>query len=188
MKTEIRPTLKLKNVRISFPHLHIAKPDKDNPSKAPKFEATFILDKKENATDIAAMQTAIELLKKDPVLKGKKLAKCCLRDGADTDGRANTDGYGAGVMTVGARNSRRQYVVDRDGKTPLSEQDNKCLGGDYVNAMVELYPFVHPTGGAMVCASLGNVQFVKEGERFGSAPNSPDKDFTPVEETEDAVG
>lgn len=159
----------------------------NDPSKKPKFEATFILDKKTNAADIKAIEAAIAEVKKDPILKGKKLAKSCLRDGADTEGRSATDGYGPGVMTVSARNVRRNYVVDRDGKTPITEEDGKVYGGCYVNAVVEIYPFVHKTGGAMACASLGNVQFVKDGEPFGAKARNPEEDFEPIAEDETSV-
>ena len=188
MKNEKRPVVKLKNVRAAFLALWTPKKDMSgDPGKKLKFECTFILDEKLNATDIANMRAAIEEVKKDPILKGKKLAKTCLRRGDDTEGRAATDGFGPGVWTVAARNTRRNYVVDRDGKTPIAEEDGKVYGGCYVNAVVEIYPFVHKTGGAMACASLGNVQFVKDGEPFGAKARNPEEDFAPLPEEEESV-
>ncbi len=176
------PIVTLNNVRLSYPSLFEPKQDDQDPSKKPKFEATFILDKKANAVEIKAMQAAIELVKKHPTLKGKKPTKVCLREGDDTEARAEAEGYGAGVMSVGARNHKRPGVVNRD-LSPLVESDGKPYAGCYVNGRIEVYPYVHPKSGPGIAASLRAVQFFRDGPPFGDgAPIDAEKEFSAVED------
>lgn len=181
--------VQLKNVRLSYPSLFHVKPlDADAPPGAkPKYEATFILDKTANAADIKAMQAAILLVTKNAkVLKGRKPTKVCLREGDDTAARAEAEGYGSGVMSVGARNHRRPGVVNRD-LSPLTEEDGKPYAGCYVNASVEVYGYSHPKSGPGIAASVRNVQFVKDGVPFGEAPVAADKDFEALEDDNSPV-
>lgn len=177
-------TVKLTNVRLSYPHLFSPNTNNksDDPNAKPKYEATFILDKTANAKDIQAIKAAIEVVKKDPKMGGKKPNKVCLRDGADTETRAEAEGLGPQKMTVGARSVKRPAVVNRD-LTPIAEDDNIIYAGCYVNATIDVYPYTHPKSGAGVGASLRAVQFLKDGESLGGgAPIDPSKEFTAIEE------
>jgi hypothetical protein len=185
MKTQ-NPTVKLTNVRLSFPVLFTPKPDTDDngavkPDSKPKYAATFLLDKKRNAADIAALQAAIAEVKKSPVIKGKPVRYIGLRDGSE---KSHVGGYGEGIMFITARNTLKPFVVDR-ATNQISEE--KVYAGCYVNAVVSCYAYVHPKSGAGITFSLGNVQHVRDGEPFGEKRRDPSEDFTAVEEDADAV-
>lgn len=168
------PTIKLQNVRLSFPCLWTAKLSDDAaPGAKPKFEATFILNKAAHAKEIKLIQAAILTVSKSPVLKGKKPNKTGLRDGSE---REDTDGYGADVMFIAGRTHKRPSVVDRKLVT-LTEEDGKPYAGCYVNATIEIYPYYHSKSGPGVTASLRAVQFVKDGDPFGEKPVDAAKEF-----------
>lgn len=160
-------TIKLKNVRLSFPSLfHKAVFN----GEETKFEATFLLDKAANATEIAEIQAAIkEAIKTD--LKGAKVPsdKLCLKDGDE----AVYDGY-AGCWSLKAGNNKRPLVIDKD-KTPLSEEDNRIYSGCYVNAMVELWT-QNNSYGKRINANLLGVQFAKDGVPFGDGGKAASMD------------
>jgi len=187
MKTSSpNPVVHLENVRLSYPAIFTPKPDQ-NPTKPAKYEASFILDKKVNAADIAAVRVAIETTKKHEKLKGKKPTKVCLRDGADTDARAEAEGYGPDVMSISSRNDKRPAVVNRD-LTPLTAEDGKPYAGCYVNATIEVYPYIHKESGPGIAASLRAIQFYKDGEPFGGGvPVDPEKEFQRIEEEESPI-
>jgi len=168
----------LKNVRLSFPTLFRAKTFSDSKkpgatAQEPKYSATFLLDKAKNAKDIAAIKAGIQavLTEKygDKVPKG---FKPCLRNGTEKE---DVDGYGEGIMFIGASNARRPSVVDRD-MTPLTEEDSKIFAGCYVNAVVRLWVQDNDWG-KRVNASLTAVQYVKTGEAFGEKPVAPEEVF-----------
>ncbi len=169
------PTVKLDCVRLSFPRLWTPRAA-ENAGQKSKYEASFILDKKANAKSIEAMRAAINTVweaSKDGAFKKKKPAHVCLREGSDNE---HLDGYSAANMFVGARNHKRPAVVNRD-RSPLTEEDGKPYAGCYVNATIEVYPFVHPKSGNLICASLRAIQFVKDGEPFGEKPVDVDQEF-----------
>jgi hypothetical protein len=177
--------IKLKNVRASYCHVFTPRVNKTDDGKdaKPKFEITAILDKKANAEDIKALQKAIKDLSKDPVLKGRAPSKVCLRAGDDTPARAEE--YGVDVMTCAARNHKPFHIVDRDGKTRITEADDKVYSGAFVNVFVDLYPFHHPKSGGMICASLEGVQFLNHGDKLGKAPLAPEDMFEDEGDEED---
>jgi hypothetical protein len=89
--------------------------------------------------------------------------KLCLGDG---ELKADKGGYD-GMMFVSARNVARPTVVDRD-RTPLTAADGKIYPGCYVNLILDVWPQDHVKYGKRVNAKLLGVQFVKNGEPFGS--------------------
>lgn len=180
------PVVILNNVRLSYPSIWKPKVNKEDPSQKPKYEATAILDKVANAKDIANCKAAIELCKKSPVMKGKKPASVALRDGADTEARAEAEGYGPGVMSVGARSKKKPRIVGRN-REDLAEEDGRPFAGCFVNMGVEFYPFYHAKKGYMVCASLRSIQFVKDGPAFGEKPVDAEKEFEDLGETNENV-
>src|SRR5690554_3392578 len=134
--------VKLKNVRLSFPHLFTAKKGKDADSKA-KFSAKFLMDKDtpEGKKNIKIIRDAIEEVKaakwgkKPPKIKSDKI---CLVDGEPIDPETGEreplyDGY-EGCMVFGASNERRPTILDRD-KTPLTAADGVIYAGCYVNVI-----------------------------------------------------
>lgn len=165
--------LTLKNVRLSFPDLFVARPFK--PGDTPKFKGTFLMPKDD--PQVKAVEAAITAVAKEkwPKTYDKVLAsirgnanRFCFQDG-DTK---MYDGY-EGMMFFSANNKTRPAVFDRD-KTPLRQDDGRPYAGCYVNAVVEL--FAYDNSGNGISASLGGVQFVRDGEAFsGGRPASADE-------------
>lgn len=166
--------IKLQNVRLSFPCLFEAKAFEGS---KPAFSAVYLLDKKVNAKEIAAIKAGIaQVVKTD--LKGKTPGKTCLRDGSE---KPDVDGYGESVMFVSARSEKRTFfVVDRD-LSQLTAESNRPYAGCFVNAVIRLWAQDNQYG-KRVNASLGNIQFVKDGEPFGEKPRTVEQDFAPVED------
>jgi hypothetical protein len=166
--------IKLSNVRLSFPALF--EPKVFEGSK-PAFSAVYLLDKKTHAKDIEAIKAGIAKVVKED-FKGKMPAKTCLRDGTE---KPEVDGYGADVMFVSARSEKKSFsVVDRNLEH-LTPQSGRPYAGCYVNAVIRLWPQDNKYG-KRVNASLGNIQFVKDGEAFGEKPRAVEDDFKPVED------
>lgn len=149
----------LSNVRLSFPAIYTAKAVNDG---EPRFSANFLLDKEKDAKQISRITAAINALIKES-FDGKKMPsdKVCLRDGDDKD----YEGY-EGCMYLAAANKKRPQVVDRDN-SPLVEEDDRPVAGDYVDAVVRLWAQDNKYG-KRINASLEVVRFRKEGERFGA--------------------
>lgn len=170
--------IKLKNVRLSFPSLFRKAVFNGDETK---FEATFLLNKKEHAKTIAEIEAAIEA-KIASDLKGAKLKadKICLKDGED----AEYDGY-AGCMSFKASNSKRPLVIDR-GRNPVSEDDDMFYAGCYVNATVELWAQNNQYG-KRINANLLGVQFAKNGEPFGDGTVADRDDFDDIDEDDDDI-
>jgi hypothetical protein len=172
-------TVKLRNVRLSFPALFEARAMDGG---TPKFSAAFLLNKKSDAAQIKSLEEAINSLLKTKN-KGGKLPpnKVCLRDGSEKD----FDGYGDEVMYVSASNARRPLVVDLQGN-PLVTTDGKPYAGCYVNANIDVW-WQDNKYGKRVNASLRSVQFVKDGESFGAGPLDAAKEFEDVTADEDVM-
>lgn len=158
--------IKLQNVRLSFPSLfqHAA----FGGDTTGKYEATFVLDKKEHATVIAQIEAEILRLQKEEIKAKVSSDKLCLKDG-DESGR---DEF-AGKMTIKTSTKKRPLVIDRD-KSPITEDDNKVYAGCYVNAIVSLWP-QNNQWGKRVNAQLDGVQFARDGEPFGDGGVSVDE-------------
>lgn len=165
-------TVTLRNVRLSFPALFEPKKGPEETSKA-AYAAVFLLDKKANAADIKAVQAAIDAVVKAE-FKGIKPPRTCIRDGSE---KSHLDGYGDSVMFISARNEKRQPIVDRDRVTPITEKDGKIYAGCYVNAVIRVWAQDNKFG-KRINASLGPIQWVKEGEEFGDAVIRPEDVFS----------
>jgi hypothetical protein len=151
----------LQNVRLSFPKLW--EPVQFNGKGDAKFEANFLLHKKDNADEIKEVRNAIKAaIKQKWGSKPTGSFEVFLRDGEEKD----TEGYQDSMFFV-AKSRKRPTIVDRD-KTPLVEEDGKIYAGCYVNAVVSLWCQDNDYGKAVRC-NLSGVQFVKDGDSFGSA-------------------
>jgi len=172
-------TVKLRNVRLSFPALFEARAMDGG---TPKFSAAFLLNKKSDAAQIKSIEEAINSLLKTKN-KGSKLPsnKICLREGSEKD----FEGYGDEVMYVSASNARRPLVVDLQGN-PLVANDGKPYAGSYVNANIDVW-WQDNKYGKRMNASLRSVQFVKDGEPFGAGPLDAAKEFEDVTGDEDVM-
>ena len=161
----------LKNVRLSFPSL-FARSVFDG--KEGKFEATFLLDKETQADQIKVLEAAIDAAIKEANIK-VPAGKSCLKDGADSE----YDGY-ANAMSFKAAANKRPTVINRD-KTPLVEDDNVLYAGCYVNAIVDIW-IQNNSYGKRANANLYGVQFLKDGDAFGSGPVDVSDEFEELKE------
>lgn len=175
--------VKLKNVRLAFPDLYIARPFKAGDK--PKFKATFLIEKG-SEQDKEVQKAILEAAKaskwgskaKETLdsIKGNP-NKYCYQDG----NTKSYDGY-KGMMALSASNVARPPVFDRD-KTPLNQEDGKPYGGCYVNANVDI--FGYSNSGSGISASLAGVQFVKDGEPFSGSALATAEDFEEVDSDDD---
>lgn len=100
----------------------------------------------------------------------KKKDRLAIHDGDDKQKYAGFPGN----FYLSPSSDSRPTVVDRD-RTPLTEKDGRIYSGCYVNAKVELWVQDNKWG-QRVNASLLGVQFVNDGDAFGSGspPANPD--------------
>jgi len=181
-KQKTESLVKLENVRLSYPNVFAAKAMKlpNGEMQKAKFSAVFLLDKVKHKATIENIQKLIERVALEKFGKKVPLKHTCLRDGAEKE---DTQGYGDGVMFISCSSESRPVVVDRD-KSPLTDEDKKIYGGCYVNAGINLFAYSHPVGGKGVSAALRWVQFVKDGDSFGSSHVNVD---TEIDEVKDDV-
>ena len=152
--------IKMQNVRICFPSLfHTSSFGGEDTGK---YDATFVLDKKEHAGIIKEIEAAMKELSKEK-FKGKlpPADKLCIKDGDDTD-RSEFEGS----MTVKASTKKRPLAIDRD-KRPLTEDDGTIYAGCYVNAIISLWAQDNQYG-KRINAQLDGVQFCNNGEPLGA--------------------
>jgi hypothetical protein len=173
-------TVKLTNVRLSFPALWQPRIGPDANSK-PSYQASFILDKKANAADIEKVRAVIASIVKES-FKGKMPPKICLRDGSE---KPDVDGYGDGVMFISARSDKKPEVVARNMEK-IIESDGKVYAGCVVNATVRLWAQDNNYG-KRINAQLRAIQFVKDGAAFGEAAVDVTKEFTALPDEDDAA-
>ena len=158
-------TIKMANVRLSFPSLFNTATF--GGQSTGKYEATFILDKKEHSATIKEIQSLIETMSKTE-LKGKVPSdKICLKDGDETE-RAEF----AGKYTLKASTKKRPLVINRD-KTPIAEADNVIYAGCFVNGIISLWAQDNQFG-KRINAQLDGVQFVRDGDPFSDNSVSVD--------------
>lgn len=170
--------LKLSNVRLAFPQLFEAKTV--NGEGKPAFSATFLLDP--THPGIKEINAAIEAVAKEKwgakaegILKAARAAdKVALHNG---DLKANYAGF-EGNFYVSARNATRPLVINAD-KSPLTEQDGKPYAGCYVNASIDVWAQDNNYG-KRVNASLGGVQFFKDGDAFVGGGAADESDFDDI--------
>lgn len=165
----------LNNVRLSFPALWEPRKGPDANSKA-SYQAAFILDKKDNAADIAAVKAAIAAITKE-TFKGKQPPKICLRDGSE---KPDLEGYGDGVMFINARSDKRPHVIGRKMEA-IGPDDGIVYAGCYVNATVRLWGQDNNYG-KRINAQLRAIQFVKKGDAFGDGDIDVMKEFKPLDD------
>lgn len=180
--------VKLSNVRLAFPELWEAK--QFDGSGDFKFSATFLIPKdhpvlKELESAIKQVATAKWGAKAESILasiRGNN-QKFCLRDGAE---KPDYEGY-QDQYFIRASNKVRPLVIDRD-RTPLIAQDGRPYSGCYVNATITI--FTYENKGKGIAASLGGVQFFRDGDAFkggGTASEDDFEDLSVAEEEESLI-
>jgi hypothetical protein len=158
--------LVIKNARLSFPSLF--KPSAFDAGAQPKYSATLILDKKEDAAAIATLRQLVSALATEQWSKLPKKVFYSLQDG-DTLDRAEYEGK----YIVKANNKKRVPIIDKD-LTALVEEDERPYAGCYVNCKVRFYAWSNGTSFNGVLCSLEAVQFAKDGDSFGGGGNALD--------------
>jgi hypothetical protein len=165
----------LRNVRLSYEH--IFKPTKFMEGSEPKYSATFIIPK--DHPDLPAVKRAFFEAGQESF--AKEFAKagvwprgftCSLKD-ADTE----VDSMGEilaekneaykGCYILEANSAKRPVVINRN-KAAVTEEDGIIYSGCYVNASLAAAGYTFGKMKKGVKAYLNGVQFVKDGERFGS--------------------
>jgi hypothetical protein len=159
-KTQDIATIKLTNVRLSYPSLFV--PNQYGDEEEPAYKASFILDKVKDAGQIKFIQETMKKLVAEAKVKSVAAYKLCLRDGAE---KGDKEGFGDRVMFISSKNRKAIPVVDRD-KSLLTIDSGKPYAGCYVNAVVRLW-VQDNNFGKRINASLQAVQFSKDGEPFG---------------------
>lgn len=169
--------VKLPGVRLSFPHLFQAHSMEEGQEK--KFSATFLLDDKEHGPLLDQIEKLIDRLALDE-FKKKTSFKSCLRDGNE---KLELEGYGDGKFFIPASRKTRPAVVrlklNEHGEKEyidISEEEGLIYAGCYVNAVIRLW-VQNNKWGKRVNAELRVVQFLKDGESFGSGRVKPEEDL-----------
>ncbi len=160
----------IKNVRLSFPSVFKKAVFKGVEGK---YEATFLLDKKDKKTT-KALDDAIEAAIKEAKVKVPS-DKRCIKDGDD----AEYDGY-EGMWSIKASNSKRPTLIDRK-RTQIVEEDDVLYAGCYVNAIIDIW-IQNNEFGKRANANLYGVQFVKDGEPFGRGNEDVTDEFEDLED------
>lgn len=175
-------TVRLRNVRLSFPALFEPRAfdgdGGDSDKKNATYQATFLMAKpgKDPKDDNAKLVLDAVALVVKAGLKGKHPGKekVCIRSGEEK-GERGIDGYNADMCYVSSNSRKKVPVVDRD-LTPLSEDDNKPYAGCYVNATIRLWAQDNKYG-KRVNAQLRAIQFWGDGEPFGEGAVDAAEEF-----------
>tara|TARA_R110000787_G_scaffold283257_1_gene395822 strand:+ start:485 stop:1009 length:525 start_codon:yes stop_codon:yes gene_type:complete len=167
-KTTVKKIL-LNNVRLSFPSIFTREVFE---GKEGKYAATFLLDKKDVATK-EKIDAAITSALAEAKVKVES-HKYCIKDGDITFDEKEYDGY-QGTWGIKASSSKRPTVINRD-KSPITVEDDILYAGCYVNAVIDIW--IQNNGyGKRVNANLYGVQFLKDGDSFGTGPSDVTEDF-----------
>ena len=165
----------LRNVRLSYEHIFT--PTKFMEGSDAKYSATFIIPK--DHQDLPAIKRAFFEAGQESF--AKEFAKpgvwprgftCSLKDAdveVDSMGVVLAEKNPAykGCYILEANSSKRPVVVNRN-KAALTEDDGVIYSGCYVNASLAAAGYTFEKVKRGVKAYLNGVQFVKDGERFGS--------------------
>lgn len=164
------------SARASFPTLFRAKAQ--SPGQEPKFSLNGLLHKATDAESITDLKNAIQMVADNKWGKGKAPKnvifggdRCCLKEASGKD----YDGYDESHLVVSASSSKPVGVVDRD-LTPLTEQSGKPYPGCFVRMSIRVWAQDNQYGKRVNC-QLRAVQFVKDGDTFGSGQVDASKEF-----------
>ncbi len=178
MSTNLPNRIKLNDVRLSYPSLfRMTVNPKSPPNTPPKYEATFILDKDLHSKEINLINEQVDLLLKEMKVSRDKILPLhfCLKDGDLSDREEYKNSY-----IIKARTSNKYPIVGKDGKIPVSENDNIFYGGCYVSSYISLYKYDKFSIG--IGANLNAIQFRKDGPTFNNTMQDIEGAFDPIED------
>lgn len=164
----------LHNVRLSYEHIFTPSAMDDN--QDPKYSATFIIPK--DHPDVPALRRALFEAgqeKYPTAFTGAAWPRgytCAMKDGdKDEDSQgvllSEKNPEYAGCYIVRASSTKKVTVVDRK-KARVDEADGIIYSGCYVNANIAAAGYEFGKVKKGVTAYLNAIQFVADGERFGS--------------------
>jgi len=165
--------IKLKRVRLSFPSIF---KKASFEGKETKYEATFLIPKADKKV-YKVLKAAIEAEIAEAKIKVPP-GRWALQDGDDKE----YDGY-ADHWSLKASSNKRPTVLDRD-KSPLTEEDEKLYAGCYVNAVVDFWVQNNSWGKRVNC-NLYGVQYVEDGDPFGSGDIDSSDLFDDIDDIDD---
>ena len=177
------PTMvRLRMVRLSYPHLFKAKGFGRKNEGTPKFSATAIIDPETRSgrDNIKRLEDAIAAAKEDkwgskiPKIKDDRI---CLREG-DRDDDASRD-----MMIVAASNEARPTVLDQDGNE-VTAADDVVYAGCYGDMIVRIWAQDNDYG-QRVNASLEGFRFREDGEPLSSRRRVTADDFDDDDDEDD---
>ena len=174
--------IRVDNVRLSHPHLD--KPwKKEGDAGEPAYSASFLCPKSTHEEFKEVMKTIFADVEKEKKIK-VKAAYRCLRDGDNEDmpgcGKPET----AGMFLLVSREKSPPSLRDRDrANVPPDRATKVFYGGCYVNVLIRVWGQDNKYG-QRLNANLLAVQFVKDGEPFGTGRITEDD----VDDVFDEVG
>lgn len=173
--------MKLNNVRLSYVNVFEAKAMQEG--QDPKYSAQLIISKSHpQMKELKKLIYEVAKEKFPKMVTGKDYParlKNPLRDGDDE--RPDEEAY-ENCFFLNANNKKRPTVIDRD-RSPLTDDDNVIYSGCYANVIIDLFGY-DTAGNKGVAASLGGVQFKRDGEPLGGRGVMAD-DFDEEEEMDD---
>ena len=164
----------LRNVRISFPSLW--EPDMYDPDN-PRYKAHFLMEK-----GSSQHKEVMKAIKEVAISKwGNRVPKMptCLHDGSEKEYE-----YYQGQMFVSANSKQRPRVVVQQ-RRDIGKDEGILRGGDYVTALLEIWPQEHHKYKNRINCILRGVQLVKAGEPFGGSGRVQDDEFDFAETMDD---
>jgi hypothetical protein len=183
----------IQNVRLSFPCLFNPRvsPGAEAGAK-PKYSASFLLHKKNNAEAIKALTSAMQKVLEEKGVKPAQLRSKCLREAVEVVSSETGEpyaGYDADHVVLSTSSVERIIVCDQRNN-PVTEEDSLFYAGCYVDAAVNIYLYDKvPAHGKRLVAQLTHVRFRRDGEAFGAKKKDAAQVFgAPVEEENASEG
>ena len=186
----------LRNVRLSYEHIFT--PSALDDSQEPKYSATFIIPK--DHADLPALKRALfeAGAEKYPAdfkpgswpkgfTNALKDADKDTNDAGELLSEKNPEYAGCYVFKASAAASRRPLTIGRK-KEAITEADGIIYSGCYVNASVAVAGYEFGKIKKGVTAYLNGVQFVADGDRFGSDAMSDFDDLDTGNDADDILG
>ena len=184
----------LRNVRLSYEHIFTPTKFDDNQEQA-KYSATFIIPK--DHADLPSLKRALFEAGQEEFPADFKPGSwpkgytCGLKD-ADAETDSNGDVLAEknpaykGCYIIEANSVNRPLTINRN-KSAVTEADGIIYSGCYVNASLGIAGYTYGKVKKGVKAYLNGVQFVADGERFGSDALS-DFDELDNDDADDILG
>lgn len=168
-------------VRLSYPHLFTPY-SFENKGKE-QYSTVILIDKNDTET-VNAIKTAIDVAIEEGIHKrfnGRRPAENSLliplKDG--DIGKAKLDEAYENMYYINATTSTKPQVVDQNLNDIV--EPSMIKGGDYAHVSLSFYAYNTGMTKGVKC-KLGNVQFVKSGEKLGSYTRSAAKDFSKIDD------